>query len=204
MSAPADVVPDQRQATLDLVAATRELMLATATSRAPVEELRRVEQEVRQLSAELNEHASPRVLRTPFDLPAQIRAAGPNTPWQMFEQNPIGFPLEVSLDGDTATGRLVANALHEGPHDSLHGGLSAHIMDCILGGLVQSTGVRAVTATLTVRYRNKAPLDQPLDLGARITRVDGRKIHTEGWIEHDGKRCVEATGLFIVIDAQPR
>lgn len=189
---------DRRPATVELVAATRELMLAVGTTDAPVDDLAEATKAIASLADRLGADTRRRVLRTPFDLPAQVRAAG--TAWHTYVINPFGIPLEIRFDGDRARATLVADALLEGPPEALHGGLSAHLMDCMLGGLVQSTGEMSVTGTLDLRYLSRAPLDVPLELGAEITGRSGRKIHARGWIEHDGVRCVEATGLFIRVE----
>ncbi len=77
-------------------------------------------------------------------------------------------------------------------------------MDCMLGILIQARGRRGVTAKLDLRYLRRTPLDAPLQLGSRITKVDGRKVWAEGWIEHEGERTVVAEGLFIEVEADVR
>ncbi|KRF21291.1 thioesterase [Nocardioides sp. Soil797] len=186
-------------ATSSLVTATRELMLAVATTEASTEELRAARDAIAAVSASLCRSVRPRVQRMDFDLPARIRDRGPQAHWQTYELNPFGIPLRVHFDGDAANAELRANALHEGPPDHVHGGMSAHLMDCMLGGLVQATGTRSVTATLDLRFIARTPLDEPLQLGSRIVERSGRKVWAEGWIEHRGTRCVEAKGLFLSI-----
>ncbi|WP_200951237.1 PaaI family thioesterase [Nocardioides sp. Root140] len=190
--------PERRAATVELVEATRALMLAVATTDLPVDDLVEATKSISGLADLLGTETRTRVLRTSFELPAELRGAG--EPWRTYGVNPFGIPLEIHFDGDTARATLVGDALLEGPPDHLHGGFSAHLMDCLLGSLVQGTGERAVTGTLDLRYLSRTPLDAPLDLHAEITGRSGRKIHAVGWIEHEGVRCVEATGLFITID----
>nr|WP_179503923.1 PaaI family thioesterase [Nocardioides daedukensis] len=175
-------------------------MHAAATTDLPVDDLATARRAIESVTAELSARARDRVLRIPFDLPAQVRAAGPEAEWNTYALNPFGIPVRVTFDDETSRGSFVPGALHEGPPDSLHGGWSAHLMDCMLGGLVQATGARAVTATLELSYRHRVPLDSEVSMEATITRRDGRKIFAEGWIEHDGVRCVEATALFIRVD----
>lgn len=193
--------PDRRAATTELVGATRELMLAVGTTDLPADELAEATKAIAALADRLGADARRRVLRTPFDAPA--RAREDRRVWRSYEVNPFGIPLEIRYAGETARASLVAGALLEGPPDSLHGGFSAHVMDCMLGGLVQATGTKAVTGTLELRYVNRTPLDAELDLFAEVTSRSGRKIHAQGWIEHDGLRCVEATGLFVRVGGEP-
>jgi acyl-coenzyme A thioesterase PaaI-like protein len=85
----------------------------------------------------------------------------------------------------------------------VHGGYLAHLMDCMLGTLIQATGRRSVTGTLDLRYHARTPLDVPLELGARILATSGRKTTAEAWVEVDGARTVEARGLFIELREAP-
>ncbi len=189
--------PERRAATMELVEATRALMLAVATTDLPVDDVVAATKEIAGVADRLGAEARTRVLRTPFEVPARLREAG--EPWRTYGVNPFGIPLEIHFDGDTARATLIGDALLEGPPDHLHGGFSAHLMDCLLGSLVQGTGEESVTGSLDLRYLSRTPLDVPLDLHAEITGRSGRKIHATGWIEHEGVRCVEATGLFITI-----
>ncbi|MFE7225624.1 PaaI family thioesterase [Nocardioides sp. NPDC057577] len=186
-----------------LASATRRLMLAAATADLDVDELRAARTRMDALTDELGRRSRARVLRADFHAPARAREAGPDRPLPIFRFNPQALPLALHLDGDTARARTVPNALYEGPPDSVHGGFLAHLMDCMLGTLVQATGRRAVTATLDMRYRARTPLDVPVDLAARIVKISGRKIVAESWVEVDGERTVEATGLFIELEEIP-
>jgi hypothetical protein len=56
-----------------------------------------------------------------------------------------------------------------------------------------------MTGTLTVRYRKPTPLLAPLDIVARHTGTEGRKIFTWGGLYHDGELTAEAEGIFIEV-----
>lgn len=194
-----DTVAEHREAVRGLVAATRELMLAAGTTDVDAATVEAARTALEELTGVLGDRTRDRVVRAPFDGPADARASAGSRPWRLFDFNPMGIPLEITFTGDTARARLVAHALHEGPHDSLHGGFAAHLMDCMLGTLMQARGVRAVTASLDLRYLHRTPLDAPLELFSRIVSTSGRKVVAEGWIEHAGTRTVEAHGLFVDI-----
>ena len=203
MSTSTDVSTERLGASLALVAATRELMLAAATTDADVVTVRDVCAVMEELTRRIGPQDRPRVTRTPFDGPARARAAGPDHVWNLYALNPGGIALSISFGVDDARARVIPNALHEGPPDCLHGGISAHLMDCMLGALLRAHGHRALTASLDMRYLQRTPLDHPLDLSARIVESVGRKIVVEGWIEHDGERTVEARGLFVTVANPP-
>jgi hypothetical protein len=57
-----------------------------------------------------------------------------------------------------------------------------------------------MTGTLTVRYRRPTPLLAPLDMVARFTGTERRKIFTWAGIYHDGALTAEAEGIFVKMD----
>jgi hypothetical protein len=50
-----------------------------------------------------------------------------------------------------------------------------------------------------VRYRKPTPLLAPLDLAARHTGKEGRKVFAWGGIYHQGELTAEAEGIFIEV-----
>ena len=57
-----------------------------------------------------------------------------------------------------------------------------------------------MTGTLKVRYVRPTPLHQELLFDAEITRVEGRKIFTEGRVRSEGVLTAEAQAVFISIN----
>jgi acyl-CoA thioesterase FadM len=58
-------------------------------------------------------------------------------------------------------------------------------------------GVGAFTGTLTVRYERPTPLAKPLEMVAWVDRMEGRKVHTQGELRHDGAVTARAEGVFV-------
>ena len=54
-----------------------------------------------------------------------------------------------------------------------------------------------MTGTLKIRYRRPTPLLAPLELVARNTGHEGRKIFAWGGIYYQGELTAEADGIFI-------
>ena len=183
-----------------LVASTRELMLAVGTTDLADDELDRLRAEVDSLTAKIGAVRRTHVVRAGFEAPGAAKVAG--EVWHAFANNPFATPLELTYEGDTARATFVANALHEGPADCLHGGLAAHLMDCVLGTMMQASGRRSRTGTLDVRYLRPTPLNQPLELFGEITSSSGRRHLTRGTISHNREVTVEAKGLFVEIAPQ--
>ncbi|WP_433253723.1 PaaI family thioesterase [Streptosporangium sp. CA-135522] len=113
--------------------------------------------------------------------------------------NPHALPLVVQTTPErTARAELSFRPTHEGPPASVHGGISAMILDHMLGHAVAVAGVAGMTATLTLRYLRPVPYGEPLVATAEHTRSEGRKAWAEGRIAlPDGTALVEALGLFV-------
>lgn len=194
-------VPDQacdpsHAAAVELLSATRELMLAAAVSDAPAPEMRAAAARLRALAGELGGIARRRVRRVPLDDAAAERMRS-GEPWQVFAFNPMGVPLVMRVDGEKVSAELTPNAMLEGPPDWLHGGFGAALMDALLGTLVRVRCGPAYTATLEVRYAAPTLLDVPMRLEGHLAGRQRRKVHAAGRIVQDGKCTLEAFGLFV-------
>jgi uncharacterized protein (TIGR00369 family) len=114
--------------------------------------------------------------------------------------NPIAPPVEVTVDEDgTARAVFTLNAVYEGPPGFVHGGVTALVLDQVLGMAASANGTPGMTATLDMRYRRPTPYGVPLTVEARAVRAEGRKTFAEARITGpDGKVTVEATALFVM------
>lgn len=213
-----DLTEPQYDALRGLVDALGDLALAGATTRLPTEQILEHTRTVRDLTEALSAADGSagdgwpvpvtRVTRTRYETPQRWAQEGRVV--RINDLNPLHPGLDVHIAasspfvGRSATAEVVLNALQEGPPETAHGGTIASLMDVMVGVLVQSTGVPAVTGQLNTRYLGRTPLERPVTLGSRILDRDGRKISTEAWIEVDGVRTVEATALFIEVGMPER
>lgn len=112
-------------------------------------------------------------------------------------RNAVAPPLKVHTEPD---GRVWADFhLHlgyEGPAGHVHGGVSALVLDQVLGDAARVGRSPGMTGTLTLRYRRPTPLGD-LHAEAKIDRVEGRKAFVVGHIAGPDGICVEAEGIFI-------
>lgn len=101
---------------------------------------------------------------------------------------------------------VVRSAVHlgapyEGPPGSVHGGVSALLLDHLMGETASAAHTRlTVTGTLTLRYVRPLPLGR-VRMEAAVTAEAGRKITVTATIRSDvddAEPAVEATGLFII------
>lgn len=113
--------------------------------------------------------------------------------------NPHALPLRTQVTpGGGVRSDLTFRPIHEGPPNSVHGGVSAMILDHLLGNAAAVAGRAGMTGTLSIRYRLPVPYGLPLVATAEVSRVEGRKTWIDGRIAApDDTVLVEATGLFI-------
>ncbi len=115
----------------------------------------------------------------------------------------LAAPLVLEAD-DRNDGRLglrgsvVLNRLYEGPPGSAHGGYLAGLFDAMLGDTQRLVpGSPAVTGRLSLRYRQRTPLDTPLVFRSWVETARGRRLIIKGTCEVEGSLTAEAEGLFV-------
>ena len=93
---------------------------------------------------------------------------------------------------------LCLGALYEGPPGLVHGGVSALILDQMLGEAAAVGGGPGMTGRLTMHYRRPTPLGD-LTTEAWLESTTGRKTIAKGEVrDAEGNVTVEAEGLFIL------
>lgn len=112
--------------------------------------------------------------------------------------NPIAPPVVVQHDGGgRCWSEFVLGSAYEGPPKLVHGGVSALILDQMLGEAASEALSRArFTGTITVKYLRGTPLG-PLRCDAWIEREEGAKAFARGTISDADGVTVEAEGVFI-------
>ncbi|WP_185995241.1 PaaI family thioesterase [Nocardioides campestrisoli] len=174
----------------------RELADATVRTTVDEDELRKVQAEIEALTARL------RSSQIDGTYGVRFSSDGTTRPWGnaiVGLRNPVAPPLTVRPDpAGRAEADFVLGAGYEGPPGLVHGGISAAILDQLLGEAAGAGGKPGMTGSLTIRYRRPTPLDTPLTASAWIDRTEGWKTYCLGTIHHGDELCVEAEGLFIV------
>lgn len=112
-------------------------------------------------------------------------------------RNPIAPPLTIqhATDGTVFTD-FHLGAGYEGPPGHVHGGVSALVLDHVLGEVAANAENPRFTGTITLRYLRPTRLGR-LHAEARITRTDGFKAYAAGHLADDEGITVEAEGVFI-------
>ena len=112
--------------------------------------------------------------------------------------NPIAPPIVVRHEGGgRCSSEFVLGSAYEGPPTWVHGGVSALVLDHMLGEAASEALSKArFTGTITVKYLRGTPLG-PLRCDAWIDRKEGVKVFARGSISDAKGVTVEAEGVFI-------
>lgn len=190
---------ERREAVADLGDALRDLTSQAIGSEAEVEVLRRVATDARALAVVLAERRRrPGEVSTVDDLHRGQRSFNP----VVGRGNPVAPPMTVEIVDGVAIGSCTLDWRYEGPPTYAHGGVSAMLLDQIMGYATAAAGHPGVTGRLQVRYRSAVPLGVPLRLEARLIDVLGVRAAVEGSISlaaESGASLVEAEGRFLAL-----
>ncbi len=114
--------------------------------------------------------------------------------------NKCGLQLVFKSLDQRMTTTYKARREHEGYDGVLHGGITASLLDEVMGELVQHVGIYAVTGELTVRYILPVQTGQELFCVAEIKSIEDRKIFVHGVAKlEDGTIAATGDAIFIKI-----
>jgi hypothetical protein len=191
----------RREAITELGDALRSLVENATTTEAPVDDLIRAAAELREVAALLGERVRGRAtLPSADDLLGGVRMYNPVTGGG----SALAPPLHIEVVGGVAIGRCTLGLAFEGPPMFAHGGVSAMLLDQILGNAVVASGNPGMTVRLDTVYRAPVPLLTPLRLTAEVSDIDGRRVTAVGAIATEadpGEVLVSATGTFVGLRA---
>ena len=130
--------------------------------------------------------------------------------------NQKGLQIKSYWDGDDAIATWKAKPHHcGGSKDIVNGGIIASLIDCHSLNLAiahayrqeqRSIGSRPriayVTGNLNVSYLKPTPINEPLDLRARILRTEGRKVWVSCTLNVAGEICAKGEVLGIRVQRE--
>ncbi|GGU11920.1 PaaI family thioesterase [Streptomyces coeruleorubidus] len=118
--------------------------------------------------------------------------------------SPLAPPMRVMAADDGLIGECTLAGTHEGPPGYVHGGVSAMLLDELMGRACAAAGTPGLTVSLQMRYHRPVLLETPLRIIARVTGTDGRKIFVNGSITSrtaaPDASLVTAEGVFVTPD----
>lgn len=177
-----------------LAAAVRELIDATIRTEVDADTVGEVTAEIGAATARLRS----RQCDGPFGV--RSTTGGDRLAWGnpvIGIRNPIAPPLTIQRDDDGGVFTdFHLGAAYEGPPGHVHGGVSALVLDHVLGEVAANEETPRFTGTITLRYLRPTRLGE-LHAEARITRTDGFKAYAAGHLADEEGITVEAEGIFI-------
>jgi acyl-coenzyme A thioesterase PaaI-like protein len=192
---------ERREAITELGDAMRALVEHAASTEAPTGDLLRAAAEVRAVAALLGEQIRGlSALPSVDDLLGGVRMYNPVTGGG----SALAPPLHIEVVSGMVVGRCTLGLAFEGPPMFAHGGVSAMLLDQILGHTVTASGHPGMTVRLDTSYRAPVPLLTPLRLTAEVRDIDGRRVTATGAITTEaepGTILVSATGTFVGLRA---
>lgn len=177
-----------------LAQSVRALVDATIRTEADAETVAEVKREIDAAVARLRE----RQIDGSFGV--RVTRDGSGVSWGnavIGVRNALAPPVVTRRD---ESGRVTADfhlgAAYEGPPGHVHGGVSALILDHLLGEAASPDQKPRFTGSITIRYLRATPLG-PLRVEAIRTRTEGVKTYCTGTIADAEGITVEAEGVFI-------
>ena len=186
----------EREVFGSLADSVRALSEASLRTTVDPEVATRVRENIDKLTAELQTSQIPGSFGVHLAEGGPVRAYGNAV---VGLRNPIAVPLEIQKDpSGRAWASFHLNALYEGPPTLVHGGVTALILDQVLGEAAAAGGSPGMTGTLTLRYVQGTPLGD-CSAEAWIERREGVKTIVQGVMRNaDGEDTVRAEGIFIL------
>ena len=111
------------------------------------------------------------------------------------KDNPAGLHVvfETDAGGRSISGQFIPKQEHEGWEGIVHGGILAALLDEAMVKLAARLGIPAVSAEITVKFKNPAAAGEALSISGRITKEARRLIEAEATV---------SKGLIIVAEAK--
>ncbi len=133
--------------------------------------------------------------------------------WGCGPDNPHGLRIKSHVEGEEVVCRFQPSPQHmAGPTHITYGGIIAAVIDChtvitAIADLYRAAGrpfgsgepLWAVTASLKIDYLAPAPIDQPMELRARVREVRGRKRIVDCTLSSGGKLCARAEVVAVAV-----
>jgi beta-phosphoglucomutase family hydrolase len=116
------------------------------------------------------------------------------------QENPIGLKLKPVHDGEKVTAEFTARKFHQGWDNVVHGGILYTLLDEVTAYAMLCHGIElGVTAKSEIRFKQVAPINEPIQASAWVTKLTKRLVGTKGVLTlKDNTVIVEGDFLFYV------
>ncbi len=116
------------------------------------------------------------------------------------EENPHGLKMKFKVDREKQAIHTVftVEPTYQGWDGVVHGGIISTLLDEAMANLVYYLGYNAIAASLEVRFKQPAPILQPLLVQGEITEVHKKLVKAKASLKkEDGTLLATATSSFV-------
>jgi uncharacterized protein (TIGR00369 family) len=114
------------------------------------------------------------------------------------EENPDGLHLRFSLNKGKVLTEFTPQKIHQGYKDIVHGGIISTVLDEAMVKAALMQGMPAVTAEITVRFRNPLMAGEKAIIEAEITKASRKIIETAAVVKKaDGTPIAESSAKLV-------
>ncbi len=114
--------------------------------------------------------------------------------------NPTSVELDVRYDDDEVVAEVVLRRAFEGAPGRAHGGIVAAAFDDVTGFVIGQLQEPAFTGELTVRYLAPVPVDEPLEIHARLDGRERRKLFISAELRTGDAVVATCRAIYITVD----
>jgi acyl-coenzyme A thioesterase PaaI-like protein len=114
--------------------------------------------------------------------------------------NPTSVELEVRYDNDEVVAEVVLRRAFEGAPGRAHGGIVAAAFDDVTGFVIGKLQEPAFTGELTIRYLAPVPVDETLEIRARLDGRERRKLFISAELRNGEEVIATCRAVYITVD----
>jgi acyl-coenzyme A thioesterase PaaI-like protein len=114
--------------------------------------------------------------------------------------NPTSVEVTVTFEPDEVVARVVLRQAFEGAPGRAHGGIVAAAFDDVTGFVIGQIHEPAFTGELTVRYVAPVPINEPLEMRARLESRERRKLFITAEAHHGELLVATCRAIYITVD----
>jgi uncharacterized protein (TIGR00369 family) len=106
--------------------------------------------------------------------------------------------FEIDKERQTLKTTFISSPTFQGWDGIVHGGIISTLLDEAMAKLVYELGYQAVTASLEIRFKEPAPILEPLNVHGEITQVSKRLIRAKAHVARkDGTILATGASAFL-------
>ena len=114
--------------------------------------------------------------------------------------NPTSIEVAVRYEDDDVVADVVLRRAFEGAPGRAHGGIVAAAFDDVTGFVIGRLQEPAFTGELTVRYLAPVPVDEPLEIRARLDGRERRKLFISAEARAGEAVIATCRAIYVTVD----